>query len=115
MAGPHRTAHIRHRNRMLARTRRLTAWVTGGAIAAAAGLGVGFAHALPGHAAPSTAAQAALRSAGSQHVQQPARRAQSQRPVAGHGRHGHRARHLAAPASKPKSTPAPPVVSTGGS
>jgi hypothetical protein len=111
MAGPHRTAHIRHRNRMLARTRRLTAWITGGAIAAAVGLGVGFAHALPGHAAPSTAAQAALRSA--QHVQQPARHAQ--RSVTQHGRHGHRARHLAAPASKPKSTPAPPVVSTGGS
>jgi hypothetical protein len=114
MAGPHRTAHIRHRNRMLARTRRLTAWVTGGAVAATVGLGVAFAHALPGHAAPSVAAQAALRAAGSQHVQ-PARHAQPHRAVAEHGRHGHRARHLAAPASTPKSTPAPPVVSTGGS
>jgi hypothetical protein len=113
MAGPHRTAHIRHRNRMLARTRRLTAWVTGGAIAAAVGLGVGFAHALPGHAAPSTGAQTALRSAGSQQVQQPARH--TQHSVAQHSHHAHRVRHLAAPSSKPKSTPAPPVVSTGGS
>jgi hypothetical protein len=114
MAGPHRNAHIRHRNRMLARTRRLTAWVTGGAIAAAVGLGVGFAHALPGHAAPSAAAQAALKP-GSQHVQQPTQHTQPRQTGTGHARHGHRARHLAAPASKPKSTPAPPVVSTGGS
>jgi len=116
MAGPHRTAHVRHRDRMLARTRRLTLWVAGGAIAAAAGLGIEFAHALPGHASPTAATRPAV-TPSLQHVKRPARQSQSDRTSAEHGRREHRSRpraHIAAPAKKPASTPAAPVVTSGG-
>ncbi len=116
MSGPRTAADIRHRDRMLARTRRLTVWLTGGAIAAAAGLGVEFAHALPGHASPAAAARP-VGTPSRQHVKQPARQRQSDQGTAEHGRRQHRSRphaHIAAPAKKPASSPASPVATSGG-
>ncbi|HEY2509017.1 MAG TPA: hypothetical protein VGI58_21075 [Streptosporangiaceae bacterium] len=107
---PH--AAVRRRDERLARIRKLTLWVFGGAAGASLGLGVAFAHALPGHAAtaPSTPVPASSSSA----------------PPAGH-HPAARVRHhdrLSTPKQQPTTPkqqpqqPAhtkPPVVSSGGS
>jgi len=47
----------RRRDERLARTRRVSLWVAGGAAAASLGLGTAFAHDLPGHHAPGPGTQ----------------------------------------------------------
>jgi hypothetical protein len=127
----HLHSAARRRDERLARIRRLSLWITGGAAAASLGLGTAFAHALPGHAAATSsgasaagAARAAAGAAGAG-----ARAGRSGKPAAGgsapsapatsasagasaahHAKHG-----LARPKQQPASTPAPPVVSSGGS
>ncbi|HEY2551276.1 MAG TPA: hypothetical protein VGI64_11935 [Streptosporangiaceae bacterium] len=105
--GSHLTAR---RERLLARTRRLTVLVTGSALAGAVALGAAFAQALPGHAA--TAASPA-----GQHPAQPRPGGGSARP---HRRHravhaGQRHQQLRPAASPPAATTSPPSVTSGGS
>jgi hypothetical protein len=93
---------ITRRDGQLARTRRLSLWIAGGAVAASLALATAFGYALPGHAM-------AARS------QAPAGQARpgSVRGSSGHA--GHRGRRLAPPQQPPASSAAPPVVSSGGS
>jgi hypothetical protein len=109
-SSPHAAA--RRRDQRLARIRRLTLWVTGGAAGASLGLGVAFAHALPGHAVSAPATTPA-----------PAPSA-SAPPASHHSGPPGRARHsnrLTAPKQQPtapkqqQATHSPPVVSSGGS
>jgi hypothetical protein len=98
----------RRRDERLALIRKITLWVSGGAAAASLGLGVAFAHAIPGHAASTTGAPrpaatpSAPASAGSA-SSAPATSTTSQ-PA-----------QLAPPAQQPTQTTAPPVVHSGGS
>jgi|SRR5271165_3210406 len=108
------------RDDRLARIRKLSLWIAGGAAAASVGLGTAFAHELPGHAsttASSTTSGGATvrgshRTGGS--VQPGSRTSGSAKAGSRHHQHA-----LAKPAQAPQqpaSAPAPPpVVSSGGS
>jgi hypothetical protein len=83
-------------------------WVSGGAAAASLGLGVAFAHAIPGHAAstsgaPHPAATPSTPASTGSASSAPATSSTSQ-PA-----------QLAPPAQQPTQTTAPPVVHSGGS
>lgn len=114
MRRPLNSAAIRRDNR-LDRTRKLSAWIAGGATAASVGLTGLLGAAIPGHAA--TAGKAA---AGNQHSSgktspSATGRQGTGQPASGHGQaHAHRQR-ISAPASPPSASTAPPVVSSGGS
>jgi hypothetical protein len=95
MRRPHETA-ITRRDEHLARTRRLSLWIAGGAMAASLGLATGFGYALPGHSVAAAGTQA------------PAGQG------SGHPRH-HRSGQLSPPQQPPSQPTAPPVVSSGGS
>ncbi len=117
------------RDDRLARIRKLTLWIGGGAAAATLGLGTAFAHALPGHAAGS---QTAGSTAGAGSPGRGGSAAASASPARGasgsaHGsasggagsagaKQGHH-HALAKPAQQPAPAPAPapPVVHSGGS
>ena len=87
----------RRRDDRLARARRLTLWVAGGAATASLGLGTAFAHALPGHRAPAAGAQpGGTRPATTQPTSAPASPLQQ-------------------PAQPPATTSAPPQTTSGGS
>lgn len=107
------------RDDRLARIRKLTLCITGAAAAVSLGLGTAFAHALPGHA---TSSQSAVSARGTASSAAPGSAGGPGNGSAGSatGRagkhHARRHRHqLAAPKQQPASTPAPPVVSSGGS
>jgi hypothetical protein len=91
---------ITRRDDQLARTRRLSVWIAGGAATASLALATAFGYALPGHAAASKA---------------PAGQASRNSGRAGSGRTGHSSHRLAPPAQPPAGSVAPPVVSSGGS
>ena len=97
MRWPHDSA-IARRDEQLVRTRRLTVWIAGGATAASVALAGALGFALPGHAA----------SSGSQ---------ASQKQTSGSGGNPSQRQHrkLSPPSHRPRNTPAPPVVSSGGS
>lgn len=98
----------RRRDQRLARTRRISLWLAGGAAAASLGLGTAFARDLPGHHAPGAGTQPAG-AAGTQ--PQPARPPTTQpgtAPSSG-------PTHLAQPAQPPATTPAAPQATSGGS
>jgi hypothetical protein len=101
------------RDDRLARIRKLTLWIGGGAAAASLGLGTAFAHALPGHAASSQAGSSGA-SAGA-----PDGGGSGGRPAGGAEGSGKPVRHhhdkLARPQQPPAHTSAPPVVTSGGS
>jgi len=126
---PHHAA-LAERNRLLSQTRTITLGIAGGAAVASLGLGVAFAHAIPGHsyhssaaqgqpaggqaaAPPSASSSAPARSSGAAHSSGAARGSRS-----GHGARRHHAiappTHAPAPAPAP-STSAPPPVTSGGS
>jgi|ERR1017187_1270240 hypothetical protein len=103
MRWPHETASTR-RDDHLARTRSLSLWIAGGAIAASLGLATGFGYALPGHSAAATRSQSPT--------------AQSSGPGAGPATTHPRRRHngqLSAPRQPPSQPASQPVVSSGGS
>lgn len=106
------------RDQRLARTRRVSLWIAGGAAGAALALGTAFAHALPGHAAPAAGrGPAATQPAPAASAAQPGPQPAASAP---HRAAGARPRHhlhppQQPPASTPASTPAPPVVVSGGS
>jgi hypothetical protein len=108
----HVRSAIRRRDSRLARIRRLTLWITGGAAAASLGMGTAFAHAQPGHTGSATGANLSAHSAPP---------AASGSPAAAHHARKHKAaRHhqdgLAAPTQPPAPAPAPaPTVTSGGS
>jgi hypothetical protein len=109
----------RRRDERLARIRKLTIWITGGAAAASLGMGTAFAHAIPGHTASSTSTSTSSNrtSTGAPPAGTNASSSGTSGTTAGRGRqrghhHGHK---LAPPAQAPVSTPAPPVVTSGGS
>ena len=106
----------RRRDERLARVRKLTRWITGGAAAASLGMGTAFAHELPGHSA-STPTSSRSMSTGAAQAGTNASGSGAAGTSAGSGsRRGHHHRHrLAPPAQRPVSTPAAPVVSSGGS
>ena len=106
---------VRHaaarRDASLLRLRKLSLWIAGGASGAALGLGLTFAHAMPGHAAGS--GQRAGITGSAQRTTGNARPAGSAAPIAGRRRHHHR--KLAVPHQAPAPSSAPPVVTSGGS
>ena len=104
MRWPHESA-ITRRDEHLARTRRLSVWIAGGASAASFGLAGALGFALPGHSVSSASSSHA--SSGSQGS------GQGTGGRTGSARHHHR--RLAPPAQPPGNTGAPPVVSSGGS
>lgn len=106
MRWPHDNA-VARRDVQLARTRRLTAWVAGGAATASFALAAALGFSLPGHAASS---------------QNPASHAGAGRSTgsggtsgAGGGSSQRQHRKLSPPRNKPRNSGAPPVVSSGGS
>ncbi|HYK33412.1 MAG TPA: hypothetical protein VEV63_15685 [Streptosporangiaceae bacterium] len=107
MRRPLNSAVIRRDSR-LDRTRKLSAWIAGGATAASVGLAGLLGVAIPGHAATAAHQRTSgqTRASGDQRASQPgSRRAQP---------HAHR-HGLSAPSSPPSPSTAPPVVSSGGS
>ncbi|HEX9519435.1 MAG TPA: hypothetical protein VF940_25060 [Streptosporangiaceae bacterium] len=106
MRWPHENA-ITRRDEHLARTRRLSIWIAGGATAASVGLAAALGFALPGHAASS----GATRSSGGGSGQNSGRATGSGGSSGSAGQH----RKLAPPRQAPGNSAAPPVVSSGGS
>ena len=104
MRWPHESA-ITRRDEHLARTRKLSVWIAGGATAASFGLAAALGFALPGHTATTSTAQSAGRSTtGSTN---------GTGTNTGTGkRHQHR---LAPPQQAPAPAPAPAPVTSGGS
>lgn len=116
--------HVHHASRRrddgLARIRKLSLWITGGAAAVSLGLGTAFAHELPGHSssAGSSTTGGSTTAAGSQRTSGGAAQTGATRSGAGKSGSRHHKHALARPAQPPQpaSTPAPPpVVSSGGS
>ena len=102
----------RRRDDRLARARRLTLWVAGGAAAASLGLGTAFAQALPGHRAAAAGAQpGGTRPA----TTQPPRTQPTTSPPATSQPTSAPASPLQQPAQPPATTPAPPQTTSGGS
>jgi hypothetical protein len=98
----------RRRDEGLARIRKISLWITGGAAFASLGLGTAFAQELPGHT-----------SAGTRPDDRSTVRSTSGQPGSGTAR-GHRHQNALGPPTQapqqPASIPAPPpVVSSGGS
>ncbi len=124
-ADPRIAGAAARRDERLARVRKLSLWITGGAAVATLGLGTAFAHALPGHsvsdstvtgtASSSSSAVKSGRAASasatprshSSAAPAPARSASTPKKAADQG--------LSAPASKPAPAQAPAVVQSGGS
>ncbi len=107
MRWPHESA-ITRRDEHLARTRRLSIWIAGGASAASFGLAAALGFALPGHSVSSGTTTHV--STGSGHS---AAHGTGSGKRSGSARHHHR--RLAPPAQPPGNTGAPPAVSSGGS
>lgn len=115
---------VARRDDRLAYLRRLSLWIAGGAAAATLALGTAFAHALPGHARPAgpvrpAAGQGATGqgAAGQGAAGQGADHGQvhRRRPDAPPGARRHGEHRLRRPQARPASTPAAPVVVSGGS
>jgi hypothetical protein len=111
MRWPHESA-ITRRDEHLARTRRLSIWIAGGASAASFGLAAALGFALPGHSVSSGTTSHANTGTGRSSGQGSGPSGSSGRT--GSARHHHH-RRLAPPAQPPGNTGAPPVVSSGGS
>jgi len=120
------------RDQRLARTRRVSLWVAGGAAAASLGLGTAFAHNLPGHHAPAAGAQpGAPAGAVSQNTQQqgtqaspkpggsgaaPVQSPPAHRPASGAATDpSPPPAQLSQPQQPPATTPAPAQTVSGGS
>jgi hypothetical protein len=105
----------------LARIRKVTFWITGGAAAASLGLGTAFAQQLPGHSGTATSAGTSATIGGAPRTGASAQSGASGRAGGSGGRtSGRQHQHaLAKPKQAPQqpaSNPAPPpVVSSGGS
>lgn len=105
MRWPHQSA-IARRDDHLARTRRLSLWIAGGAIAVSLALAAAFGFALPGHAI-TTRIQAPVSQGSGRTGHASGRR--------GSGQPGHRGGKLRPPRQAPATSASPPVVSSGGS
>lgn len=115
----------RRRDERLARIRKLSLWITGGAAAASLGMGTAFAHAIPGHsvsARGSSTATGSSASGGSSGTGSSAANGStsggagpSSQPGTGRHHHHRLAPPASAPAPAPSAAPAAPVVSSGGS
>lgn len=95
MRWPHESA-ITRRDDHLARTRKLSIWIAGGATAASLGLATALGYALPGHAVTTGSASQTSGASG--------------QGSTGQGNGG-----ITPPAQAPAPAYAPPVVSSGGS
>jgi hypothetical protein len=107
MGRPLSSAVIRRDSR-LDRTRKLSAWIAGGATAASVGLAAVLGAAIPGHAVTggNQRSSGQTRANGLQGSSQPS----------GSRGQAHAHRHsLSAPSSPPSGSTSPPVVSSGGS
>ena len=113
---------VERRDAQLARTRRLTVRIAGGAAAASIVLTGALGFALPGHTT-STAGQTTPSGSGTAGSGAGTGSASGGGSAAGSGsapgttrrHHSHHRGHLAPPAQQPAPTQAPPVVSSGGS
>jgi hypothetical protein len=114
MPGPADQA-ARRRDRALARTRRLSVWLAGGAATASLGLGTAFAHALPGHRAPATSAERGTGPRTPPTSAAPASRPGPQPASGTPGAPSPAVTHLAPPSQAPAATPAPAQTASGGS
>lgn len=116
MRRPLETAVLR-RDNQLGRTRRLTAWIAGGATAASIGLAAVLGTAIPGRAAPASNQTGVQHpGSGSSGTGTGGGSGASQGTASGSGHQAPAHRHrLSAPTSPPATTTAPPVVSSGGS
>jgi hypothetical protein len=110
------------RDEGLARIRKISLWITGGAAFASLGLGTAFAHALPGHASAATSTGGATVSgsprtgAGAAQSGGPAQSGARTSGKTGSRHHQHALAKPAQAPQQPASNPAPPpVVSSGGS
>lgn len=116
------------RDDRLARVRRLSLWITGGAAAASLGLGTAFAHAMPGDAAsgsPASSAASSTSAAGGPtsagkpaSTPSPGTGSSAGRPASvspSHKAAPRSSQTLAPPASTPAPTQQQPVVQSGGS
>ncbi|HEX9032433.1 MAG TPA: hypothetical protein VF834_11350 [Streptosporangiaceae bacterium] len=108
MRWPHESA-ITRRDEHLARTRRLSIRIAGGATAASFGMAAALGFALPGKTATSSAQSPSQPATG---TQQGSGTSTGTGTTQGSGHHHHR---LSAPAQAPAPAPAPPVVTSGGS
>ena len=107
-----RSATARRDDR-LARIRKLTLWITGGAAAASLGLGTAFAHALPGHAAGTAGSSRTVHAAAPPAASGQARAHGRKHETAAQRRHRN---GLAAPKQPPAAAPTPVApVTSGGS
>jgi hypothetical protein len=115
--------HMHHasmrRDQGLARIRKISLWITGGAAVTSVGLGTAFAHALPGHtstATSSTTRGGAIAGSSPRTAGGTARSGASSAGSAGTRHNQHALAKPAQPPQQPASNPAPPpVVSSGGS
>lgn len=108
MRWPHESA-ITRRDEHLARTRKLSIWIAGGATAASLGMAAALGFALPGKTATTSAQSPGQTNTGT---------SQGSGTSTGTGtaqRSGHHHRRLSAPAQAPAPAPAQPVVTSGGS
>jgi hypothetical protein len=105
MRWPHESA-ITRRDEHLARTRRLSVWIAGGATATSFGMAAALGFALPGKTASTSAPPSQTTTGTSQGSGTRTGTAQ---------RSGHHHRRLSAPQQAPAPAPAPPVVTSGGS
>src|SRR5215472_13768524 len=101
------------RDERLARIRKLSLWITGGAAAVSLGLGTAFAHALPGHTATTSSTTGTVHHGS-------ASGSSGSSGTSGSGKAGRQHRHrLSRPAHKPAAAQPTqtqaPVVSSGGS
>jgi hypothetical protein len=110
MRWPHESAIIR-RDEHLARTRRLSAWIAGGATAASFGLAAALGFSLPGHTVTAGAQGASHSSSGSGSTSGQTGSSGTTSGQTGHRRH----RRLAPPTQAPSNSGQQPVVSSGGS
>jgi hypothetical protein len=122
MRWPHESA-ITRRDEHLARTRKLSLWIAGGATAASLGLAAALGTALPGHAvnaaSPSGSATSNSANTGSGNTGSGNTGSGNTGSTSGTGPSSQHAPHkraaIAPPKQAPAHTKAPPVVSSGGS
>jgi hypothetical protein len=119
MRWPHESA-VARRNEHLARTRKLSLWIAGGATAASLGLAAALGVSLPGHTATTASQSGSTATSGSSGSASGNKGAGPDTGTSNTGantgsHHAHHHAAIAPPKQAPAHTKAPPVVSSGGS
>ncbi len=122
MRWPHESA-VARRNEQLARTRKLSLWIAGGATAASLGLAAALGVSLPGHTATTASQSGSAATSNSSNTgsgntgsgNTGSSNTGSSSGPAQTSQHAHHHAAIAPPKQAPAHTKAPPVVSSGGS